>query len=239
MKRFLTFLFLFASIARMSAQTMNFSGTVYDESYKPLPGCYIYTSESQYTMSDMLGHYSIPVSVYKNVDIYYERKGYRAAHKYYSPELSLRPIPDVRMIPDSVVVREANVKAADIPWGVKYITLYTQHKTKRGVTVTYPYVIRFQDKDGQPVYKKEANKLMKAIKNIPAADIVIEGFELESIGNMLDDEGAQRASATIANLGYHDYGKRDTPVYYFKRNEVKLPPSSFPAQPTAQTETGE
>ena len=41
--------------------------------------------------------------------------------------------------------------------------------------------------------------------------------ELEHIGNMLDDEGAQRASATVASYGLHDYAKRDTPVYYYKR----------------------
>ena len=37
------------------------------------------------------------------------------------------------------------------------------------------------------------------------------------IGNMLDDIGAQRASATVASYGLHDYAKRDTPVYYYKR----------------------
>ena len=121
------------------------------------------------------------------------------------------------MVPDSVVFGQATVKAAGIPRDVEYITLYTQLKTKRGVMILYPYVVRFQDKDGLPIYRKEANKFMKTIKSIPAADIVIEGFELESIGNMRDDAGAQRASAEIARQGFHDYGKRDTPVYYFKR----------------------
>ena len=123
------------------------------------------------------------------------------------------------MIPDSVVFGQATVKSADIPQDVKYITLYTQLKTKRGVIVLYSYVIRFQDKNGQPIYRKEANKLMNTIKSIPAADMVIEGFELESIGNMRDDIGAQKASAEVARYGLHDYGKRDTPVYYFKRRE--------------------
>ena len=210
MKRFILLLFLFANIARMSAQTFDIKGTVYDESYKPLPGCSVHTSESRYTMSDSLGHYSIPV------DIYYEYLGYRTLHIVHSPERSLS-ISDVRMVPDSVVFGQTTVKAAGIPRDVEYITLYTQLKTKRGVMVLFPYVVRFQDKDGLPIYRKEANKLKKTIKSIPAADIVIEGFELESIGNMRDDIGAQRASAAVARYGLHDYGKRDTPVYYFKR----------------------
>ena len=216
MKRFILLLLLFANIARMSAQTFDIKGTVYDESYKPLPGCSVHTSESRYTMTDSLGHYSIPISISKDVDVYYEYLGYRTLHIVHSPERSVS-ISDVRMVPDSVVFGQTTVKAAGIPRDVEYITLYTQLKTKRGVMVLYPYVVRFQDINGQPIYRKEANKLIKTIKSIPAADIVIEGFELESIGNMRDDAGAQRASAEIARQGFHDYGKRDTPVYYFKR----------------------
>ena len=217
MKRLILLLFLFANIARMSAQTFDIKGTVYDESNKPLPGCSVHTSESRYTMTDSLGHYSIPISISKDVDVYYEYLGYRKLKIVHSPERSLF-ISDVRMVPDSVVFGQATVKAAGIPRDVEYITLYTQLKTKRGVIVLYPYVVRFQDKDGLPIYRKEANKFMKTIKSIPAADIVIEGFELESIGNMRDDIGAQRASALVARYGLHDYGKRDnTSVYYFKR----------------------
>lgn len=217
MKRFILLLLLFANIARMSAQTFDIKGTVYDESNKPLPGCSVHTSESRYTMTDSLGHYSIPISISKDVDVYYEYLGYRKLKIVHSPERSLF-ISDVRMVPDSVVFGQTTIKAAGIPLDVEYITLYTQLKTKRGVMILYPYVVRFQDKDGLPIYRKEANKLMKTIKSIPAADIVIEGFELESIGNMRDDIGAQRASAAVARYGLHDYGKRDnTSVYYFKR----------------------
>ena len=217
MKRLILLLFLFANIARMSAQTFDIKGTVYDESNKPLPGCSVHTSESRYTMTDSLGHYSIPISISKDVDVYYEYLGYRKLKIVHSPERSLF-ISDVRMVLDSVVFGQTTIKAAGIPLDVEYITLYTQLKTKRGVMILYPYVVRFQDKDGLPIYRKEANKLMKTIKSIPAADIVIEGFELESIGNMRDDIGAQRASAAVARYGLHDYGKRDnTSVYYFKR----------------------
>ena len=72
MKRFILLLLLFASIARMSAQTFDIKGTVYDESYKPLPGCSVHTSESRYTMTDSLGHYSIPISISKDVEIYFK-----------------------------------------------------------------------------------------------------------------------------------------------------------------------
>ena len=217
MKRFILLLFLFANIARMSAQTIDISGTIYDESDKPLPGCYIYTSESRYTMSDTSGYYSIPVSYQKDVHIYYERQGYRKVDIVHSPERSIVVPSDVRMVPDSIVVVQPTLKAWEIPWDVHYITLYTQHRIKRGTMALYPYVIRFQDQTGQFFHKKEAKKVMKAIKNTPAADIVIGGFELDSIGNMQDDVGAQRASAAVARQGLHDYGKRDTPVYYFKR----------------------
>ena len=60
-------------------------------------------------------------------------------------------------------------------------------------------------------------KVIKRLKRIPVEQIEFVGFELEHIGNMLDDEGAQRASATVAGYGLHDYAKRDTPVYYYRR----------------------
>ena len=216
MKRFILLLFLFANIARMSAQTFDIKGTVYDESNKPLPGCSVHTSESRYTMSDSLGRYSIPVSLSKDVDVYYEYLGYRTLHIVHSPERSVS-ISDVRMVPDSVVFGQTTVKAVEIPNEVEYVILYTQFKKKSGVWVSYPYVIKFMDKTGKPIFKKEADKLKKTLKNVPAADFVFEGFELTSIGSMLDDLSAQRASAEVARQGFHDYGRRDHPVCYFKR----------------------
>ena len=216
MKRFILLLLLFANIARMSAQTFDIKGTVYDESNKPLPGCSVHTSESRYTMTDSSGHYSIPISISKDVDVYYEYLGYRTLHIVHSPERSVS-ISDVRMVPDSVVFGQTTVQAVEIPDEVEYVILYTQFKKKRGVWVSYPYVIKFLDKTGKPVFKKEATKLKKTLKNVPAADFVFEGFGPASIGNMLDDLSAQRASAEVARQGFHDYGKRDTPVYYFKR----------------------
>ena len=72
-----------------------------------------------------------------------------------------------------------------------------------------PYVIRFQDSTALSVPEKQMKKVIKRLKRIPVEQIEFVGFEL--------DEGAQRASATVASYGLHDYAKRDTPVYYYKR----------------------
>ena len=106
------------------------------------------------------------------------------------------------------------VSAADIPDEVEYITLYTQvGKT----AVLYPYVIRFEDETGMSSYKKQSKKVFKKIRKQPVELIRFEGFDLASVGNMQDDAAAQTASAVVESHGLHDYGKRDTPVYYFKR----------------------
>ena len=114
----------------------------------------------------------------------------------------------------------------DIPQQVEYITVYTQYRKPRSAVekAVYgegpylcPYVIRFQDSTALSIPEKQMKKVLKALKRIPVEQIEFVGFELEHIGNMLDDEGAQRASATVASYGLHDYAKRDTPVYYYKR----------------------
>ena len=106
------------------------------------------------------------------------------------------------------------VSAADIPDEVEYITLYTQHGK---ADAFFPYVIRFGDETGVSVQKKQEKKVLRAIKKQPVESIRFEGFELDSVGNMVDDAAAQRAAAVVRSQGLHDYGKRDTPVYYFKR----------------------
>ena len=113
-----------------------------------------------------------------------------------------------------------------IPQQVEYITVYTQYRKPRSAVekAVYgegpylcPYVIRFQDSTALSVPEKQMKKVIKRLKRIPVEQIEFVGFELEHIGNMLDDEGAQRASATVASYGLHDYAKRDTPVYYYRR----------------------
>jgi hypothetical protein len=114
----------------------------------------------------------------------------------------------------------------DIPQQVEYITVYTQYRKPRSAMekAVYgdrpylcPYVIRFQDSTALTIPEKQMKTVIKRLKRIPVEQIEFMGFELEHIGNMLDDEGAQRASATVAGYGLHDYAKRDTPVYYYRR----------------------
>ena len=114
----------------------------------------------------------------------------------------------------------------DIPQQVEYITVYTQYRKPKSAVekAVYgegpylcPYVIRFQDSTALTIPEKQMKKVIKRLKRIPVEQIEFMGFELEHIGNMLDDEGAQRASATVASYGLHDYAKRDTPVYYYRR----------------------
>ena len=106
------------------------------------------------------------------------------------------------------------VGTADIPHEVEYITLYTQ--MGKG-SFLYPYVIRFGDETGSSRYRKQEKKVFKRIKITPVESIQFEGFELVSVGNMADDAAAQNASAVVKAHGLHDYGKRNSPVYYFER----------------------
>ena len=130
-----------------------------------------------------------------------------------------------RVVVSAICAEPANI-IRDIPQQVEYITVYTQYRKPRSAVekAVYgespylcPYVIRFQDSTALSVPEKQMKKVIKRLKRIPVEQIEFAGFELEHIGNMLDDEGAQRASATVANYGLHDYAKRDTPVYYYKR----------------------
>ena len=60
-----------------------------------------------------------------------------------------------------------------------------------------PYVIRFQDSTALSIPEKQMKKVIKRLKRIPVEQIEFVGFELEHIGNMLDDEGAlQQSQAT-------------------------------------------
>ena len=113
-------------------------------------------------------------------------------------------------------VTDFTVSAAVVPDEVRFITLYTQIG-KAGTL--YPYVIRFEDEAGKPVYRKEAKKVLRCIKKQAVDSIRFEGFVLVSVGNMVDDAGARKAAEVVKSYGLHDYGKRDTPVYYFERQE--------------------
>ena len=129
------------------------------------------------------------------------------------------------VVVSAVCAEPANI-IRDIPQQVEYITVYTQYRKPKSAAekAVYgespylcPYVIRFQDSTSLSFPEKQMKKLVKRLKKIPVEQIEFVGFELEHIGNMVDDVGAQRASAAVASYGLHDYGKRDTPVYYYRR----------------------
>lgn len=114
----------------------------------------------------------------------------------------------------------------DIPQEIKYITVYTQFRRPKSTVekaiygegpYLCPYVIRFEDSTTLSILQKQMKRVVEKLKKIPIDMIEFRGFELERIGNMQDDVVAQRASGLVASYGFHDYGKRDTPVYYFKR----------------------
>lgn len=137
---------------------------------------------------------------------------------YFKPEES--PTIQPATLPSTILFKETihrsffTVSADDIPSEVEYITLYTQLGK---ANVYYPYVVRFGDKTGASVQKKQEKKVFRTIKGQPVESIWFEGFVLDSVGNMTDDAAAQRASAVVKSQGLHDYGRRNTPVYYFKR----------------------
>ena len=109
------------SAASLLAQTIDISGTVFDENNKPMNGCYIHTSEYRYTMSDSLGHYSIPVSYGDEVDVIFEYRGYEKFVIKYSLEretpmphnIMMRLSEDTStqgpLIPNSIIVYGASL----------------------------------------------------------------------------------------------------------------------------------
>jgi len=246
---------LLLSFVPLFAQTVFVvKGTVTDEEGMPLYGCIVSISETKGTVTDSLGHYSLPIPNDKAVEIHYECLGYEEVVLTYSPESALPLNPDVVLkidptLPDVVIIMDPSptpvrreepqtlsldthqedilaqetkqeqfftVSAAVIPDEVRFITLYTQIG-KAGTL--YPYVIQFEDEAGKPIYRKEAKKVFRSIKKQAVDSIRFEGFVLGSVGNMVDDAGAQKAAEVVKSYGLHDYGKRDTPVYYFERQE--------------------
>lgn len=113
-----------------------------------------------------------------------------------------------------------------LPQNVEFIRLYTQMKTPRTSVektafgnASYPimYLIRLEDARQYPIKYKLMRGTAKTIRKFSVDRICFEGFELLHIGNMRDDAIAQRASASVSELPGHDYGRRDTPVYYYRR----------------------
>ena len=124
-----------------------------------------------------------------------------------------------------ICAEPANI-VKDIPQEIEYITVYTQYRKPKSAAekVAFgeapylcPYVIRFEDSTTLSILQKQMKKVAKRLKKVPVDMIEFDGFELTRIGNMQDDEAAQRALATVQSYGFHDYAKRDTPVYYYSR----------------------
>ena len=109
MKKFAILLAFLLCVTQMSAQTIDIKGTVTDENGNPMQGCYVHTSESRYTATDVLGHYSIPISYNKTVWIHFECIGYREVVLTFSPESAFPTSPDVKMLPDSTAMDDLPV----------------------------------------------------------------------------------------------------------------------------------
>ncbi|MBR5107293.1 MAG: carboxypeptidase-like regulatory domain-containing protein [Bacteroidales bacterium] len=87
---------LLLSCASLSAQTeLTIKGTVTDEEGLPLSGCIVFISETEGTVTDSSGHYSLPIPNDKTVEIHYECLGYEEVVLTYSPENAFPLNPDV------------------------------------------------------------------------------------------------------------------------------------------------
>ena len=87
---------LLLGFASLSAQIeLSLKGTVTDEEGMPLSGCIVFISETQGTVTDSLGRYSLPIPNDRVVEIHYECLGYEKAVLTFSPESAPRLNPDV------------------------------------------------------------------------------------------------------------------------------------------------
>lgn len=101
-----------------------------------------------------------------------------------------------------------------IPDDVEYVRVFTQ-ELKCGYAV---YVVRFEDKTGNPVYPKLNRKLTNPIKNYPIEKVTFDGFVLDHTGPAADDPIHRQAMGAAQSYG-HIYGDRDSqPVYYYVRH---------------------
>ncbi len=135
---------------------------------------------------------------------------------------------------DSVVVVAICVEPAnivkDIPQEIEYIRVYTQYRKPKTAAekarygdnrYLCPNAIRFEDSTTLSILQKQMKKVEKRLKRIPVDNIDFVGFELVSVYNEQDDFASQRASAVVKSYGFHDYARRDSPVYLYKRVQPK------------------
>ena len=73
----LSLIIVFCSFS-LFAQTVEISGTVFDENGEPMRvRCYVYTSKSNSTFTDSLGRYSLSVPSNKETTLYFSLIGYK------------------------------------------------------------------------------------------------------------------------------------------------------------------
>ena len=214
---------------------------MFDESGKPIRYGPVYTSKNSGTLTDSVGRYSLLVPSNKETTIYFSYLGYKDEFIVVNPDAGQTDYP-IKMEIDTTAVfgREAQVCMSDIqesddslrvwsqnfPANAEFIVLYTQQKHPRtsserlrfGAKIYHiAYVFRFEDANHYPISHKLKRSTLKVIKKYPVDRITFAGFVLDHIDNMQNDPIAQMASAKVASYGLHDYGKRDTPVYYYRR----------------------
>ena len=242
MKRIILSLIILSSTFSLLAQTVEIRGTVFDESGKPIRyGCSVYTSKNSGTLTDSVGRYSLLVPSNKETTIYFSYLGYKDEFIVVNPDAGQTDYP-IKMEIDTTAVfgREVLVCMSNaqerndslwvwtqaFPVNAEYMVLYTQERRSRSSSErqrfgaeNYPiaYVFRFEDANHYPISHKLKRSTLKVIKKYPIDRITFAGFVLDHIDNMQNDTIAQIASAKVASYGLHDYGKRDTPVYYYRR----------------------
>ena len=230
MKRIILSLIILSSTFSLLAQTVEIRGTVFDESGKPIKyGCSVYTSKNSGTLTDSVGRYSLLVPSNKETTIYFSYLGYKDEFIVVNPDAGQTDFGrEVLVCMSNVQERNDSlwVWTQAFPVNAEYMALYTQERRSRSSSErqrfgaeNYPiaYVFRFEDANHYPISHKLKRSTLKVIKKYPVDRITFAGFVLDHIDNMQNDTIAQIASAKVASYGLHDYGKRDTPVYYYRR----------------------
>lgn len=77
MRRILLWALIILSDLPLFAQTVTISGHLQHDDSSPVFACAVYTSNTHYTLSDSLGHYSLSVPKNKSVTLHFEELGYK------------------------------------------------------------------------------------------------------------------------------------------------------------------
>ena len=136
---------LLLGFASLSAQIeLSLKGTVTDEEGMPLSGCIVFISETEGTVTDSSGHYSLRIPNEKTVEIHYECLGYEVVVLTYSPENAFPLNPDVVMkidptLLDYVIIEDPSptpVRRVETPMLVTDQEINLAEETKPGSLFT-------------------------------------------------------------------------------------------------------